>query len=614
MCKFTAFVLIAIVVTALHSGCGVTATTDDIDDLVGPVTGSDDGTDNSDSTGTTTGAAITAAQASAHLDTHEDADDCSWDVSAVAHIVLNGSSIAVDTGTASVDGSTVTITAAGTYSLSGSLSSGQIVVEAPDDEDVRLILSGVSISNNSSAPIFIRSADEVIIVLADGTENHLADAATYVLDELEAEEPKAALFSKADLTICGNGALVVDGNYNDAISSQDGLVIVDGTITVTAVDDGIRGKDYIVIHDGVITADVGGNGLISDNEEDAARGFIFIDGGEIDVVADGDAISAATDVMISDGDFTLSSGGGSGGGPYNTAVSAKGIKGSASLVVDDGVFDVDSADDGLHSNGSMTINGGDFVVATGDDGAHANDGLYVNGGRIRITRSYEGLESNSAITINGGEIHIASSDDGVNVASGNDGSGIGGPGFPGGPFGWNDQSSGDCYLYINGGYLAVVAGGDGIDVNGAVEMSGGVVLIDGPTADNNGALDHLSLQISGGFLVATGSAGMPGVPSTTSSQCSLVITYSQWRQADTLIHLETSGSGAELLTYAPSKPYRSCVFSSPDLQANASFALYQGGSSTGTITDGLYNGGIYEGGTLLGTAQLSNVVTSVRAP
>jgi hypothetical protein len=317
--------------------------------------------------------------------------------------------------------------------------------------------------------------------------------------------------------------------------------------------------------------------------------------------------------MISDGHFVLSSGGGS-GGPYNTAASAKGIKGQAALVIDDGDFEIDSADDGLHSNGTMTINGGDFVIATGDDGLHADDALYVNGGRIQITDSYEGLESNSALTINGAEIRVSSSDDGVNVASGNDGSGLGGPGFPGGRAGWNDQSTGGSYLSINGGYLAIVADGDGIDVNGSVEMSGGVVLIDGPTSDNNGALDHVSFQISGGFLVATGSAGMAGAPSTTSTQRSVMITYRQRKQADTLIHLETSSGGIDLLTYAPSKTYRSCVFSSPDLQAGTSYRLYNGGASTGSVTDGLYQDGAYASGTLTNTFTVSGVVTDLRAP
>ena len=71
----------------------------------------------------------------------------------------------------------------------------------------------------------------------------------------------------------------------------------------------------------------------------------------------------------------------------------------------------------------MTINGGTFVLASGDDGMHADETLEVNGGDIRIANSYEGLES-AVITINDGDIHVVSSDDSVNVAGGNDGSGM----------------------------------------------------------------------------------------------------------------------------------------------------------------------------------------------
>jgi hypothetical protein len=599
----TAF--ISIVLTVLHLGCSSTASPGNFENAIPSPTNSDDGNGSSD---TSPSDANSAGQLIDDADTHEDADDCSWDNSNVAHIALNGSSITVDSAGASVVDTTLTIASAGTYEISGLLTNGRIVVDTEDDAVVRLILNRVDITNSTTAPIYIASAEKVIIVLADGTESSLVDGASYIFDDQEAEEPRAALFSKSDLTICGDGALTVDGNYNDAISSQDGLVIAGGTITVNSVDDGIRGKDYVVIHDGAISVSADGNGLLSDNEEDTDRGFISIDGGEIDVASGGDGLSAASAVLISGGYFALFSGGGS-DGPYNTAVSAKGIKGQTAVVIDDGDFEIDSADDGLHSNGTMTINGGDFVIASGDDGVHANEAMHVNGGKIRITESYEGLESNSAITISSGEIRVASRDDGVNVASGNDGSGNGGPGFPGPP-GWNDQSSGDYYLFINGGYLAIVADGDGIDVNGSVEMSGGVVLIDGPTADNNGALDHVSFRMSGGLLVGVGSAGMVQAPSTTSTQRSLKITYSRWRTAGTLIHLETA-NGVNLLTFAPAKMYRSCVFSSPDLQAGTSFDLYQGGNSTGTVTDGLYEGGTYAGGTLLGTGTADNVVTHV---
>ena len=572
--------------------------------------------DTSDSADTSSGDTTVPDEAADNGETHEDTDDYAWDSSSEAHILLSDGGTTADASVVDVDGDIVTISAAGSYSISGSLTDGRIIVDTEDDGAVRLILDGVDITSGASAPIFIASADKAIIVLADGSDNRLADGASYIFDDAEEEEPKATVFSKADLTIDGTGSLTVKGNFNDGISSNDGLIITSGTITVDAVDDAIRGKDYLVIHDGVITTTSSGNGLISDNENDETLGYVSIDGGDFDIASEGDAISAVTDVTISGGQFVLTSGGGS-SAYYNGTVSAKGIKGSAAVVIDSGTFDIDSADDGLHSNGSLTINGGEFTISTGDDGGHADGELYVTGGRVTITESYEGLESNTGITIEGGEIHITASDDGLNVATGNDGSGVdpwGGnnPGGPGGG-GWYDTSTGDYYLHITNGYVAIDAGGDGIDVAGAVQMSGGTVLVDGPTSNGDGALDHQSFMMTGGFLVATGSAGMAQAPSTSSTQRSLNITYRQAKSAGSMIHLETSG-GEDLLTFAPSKTYQSCVFSSPDLQAGVTYALYQGGSSSGTEADGLYSGGTYSGGTLLGDFTASNVVTGLTAP
>ena len=73
--------------------------------------------------------AASAAQALAENSaTHEDAADYLWDESAVIQIELEGNSISAGGAGVAVDGSLATITASGTYSLSGNLSDGQIIV------------------------------------------------------------------------------------------------------------------------------------------------------------------------------------------------------------------------------------------------------------------------------------------------------------------------------------------------------------------------------------------------------------------------------------------------------------------------------------------------------
>jgi len=535
------------------------------------------------------------------IDDHEDPADYVWNSSEVIDIELNGNSITVSSlGVATVAGSKVTITSAGTYRISGSLTDGQVIVDTNDKETVRLILNGVDISCSTSAPIYVLDAKKVVIVLQEGTENFVADGASYVL-EAGTDEPNAAVFSKSDLTIYGTGSLNVDANYNDGIASKDGLIIKSGTITVNSVDDGIRGKDYLIIKDGSITLMVGGDGLKSDNDEDATAGCISVENGAVTIVSGGDAIQAMTNVAIANGDFTLTSGGGS-SSVIGEDVSAKGLKANVSITIGGGTFVINSADDAVHSNGNVTINGGVFTISTGDDGVHADSSIVVNGGDITITKSYEGLES-AAITINNGEIHIMSSDDGLNVVGGNDASGMNpGPGFGGGGRQGQDTFtySSDYYLHIYGGYIYIDALGDGIDINGAVEMTAGYLIINGPVSNANGALDFGTFKITGGFLLAVGSSGMAQAPGATSTQESVLLNFGSSVQAGTLVNIQSS-DGTELFSFIAARQYSSMAFSSAELIGGATYNVYVGGSSTGAATDGLYIDGAYTPGTLLGS-------------
>jgi hypothetical protein len=562
---------------------------------------------------TTTPAPSVAAALAGHVAAHDDDADASWDAAAVIPISLNGDSISASGEGVAVAGSTATISAPGTYSLSGSLADGQIVVDSADKGVVRLILDGATISSSTSAAISVVKADEVVIVLADGSQNAVSDATTYVYAEAGVDEPNAAIFSAADLTISGGGSLSVSGNANDGIASKDGLVIAGGMIAVSAVDDGIRGKDYLVVRAGSLSVTTSGDGLKADNEEDAARGYVAIESGDLTVSAGGDAITAASDVLIADGTLTLASGGGS-GAQVSADASAKGIKAALNVNIDGGTLAVDAADDAIHSNANVTISGGTFALASADDGIHADAALTINGGDITISQSYEGLES-GLITINDGNIRLVAQDDGVNVSGGVDGSG--GDPLGGGPGGRPSTAqetfsyTGANYLNINGGYLVVDSAGDGLDSNGAIVMTGGTVLVNGPTEQMNGALDYDGgFKISGGLLVAAGSSGMAEAPGAGSTQSSVLINYSATQPAGSLVHIQDS-AGADILTFAPSKAYQSIAISSPDLAQGATYTVTSGGSATGAASDGWYPDGGASGGSEYATFTLADLVTQV---
>lgn len=166
--------------------------------------------------------------------------------------IILGDSISVEGDGVSVENNKVIINSAGTYEITGTLSDGQIVVNASDENNVSLILNGANIACSNSAPIYVMNAKNAYIVLADGSENIVSDGENYVYEDTTSDDPNATIFSKSDLFISGTGKLTVNSNFNNAITSKDDLEIGDATIEITSVADGLRGKDSITIVSGNI--------------------------------------------------------------------------------------------------------------------------------------------------------------------------------------------------------------------------------------------------------------------------------------------------------------------------------------------------------------------------
>ena len=541
---------------------------------------------------------------------HDTKDPVTFNESDAKLIQLSGQTVQENADGVSFRDQVLTIGASGIYRLSGTIEDGQILIDTEDDDPVILILDGVNVTCSNSAPLFIANASCTVIDLLPGTENQFTDGASYTFENQDDDEPNACIFSKDDLTITGEGSLVIQGNYEDGIASKDGLVIRGGDLTIRAADDGIRGKDYLVIKGGSLVIDAGGDGLKSSNEEDSDCGYVYLASGTLQITAGGDAIHAMTDALVREAVMGVVTGGGA-GAVQNNSTSAKGIKGLVYTVIDGGTFAMNTADDAVHSNQVMIINGGFFSIATGDDAFHADSLLVINDGKIGVTECYEGVES-AVISVNGGELHLVSSDDGINVATGNDGSGTVPGRPPGGPGGDEFGSSGDYYFFMEDGYITVNSLGDGLDINGSVVMAGGTLIVDGPSSNMNGALDYdRSFAMNGGFLLGTGSSGMAQAPGTGSGQESILVNFSSSKQAGTLVHLE-SGSGSDLFTFSPSKTYQSVVFSSPDLESGTSYGIYYGGSTSGSFTDGLLVDGSYSPGTEYREFTISATTTLIR--
>jgi lipopolysaccharide export system protein LptA len=200
---------------------------------------------------------------------------------------------------AEANGANVTITKEGTYILSGTVSEGQIRVAAEKEAKVQLVLNGVEVTCTTDSPLYVESADEVVLTLADGTKNTFIDAKDYTGDG------NACIYSKEDLAINGSGSLIVTGNYNNGIGSKNDLEIISGNITVTALKNGLKGNDSVAIYTGTLNLTSGKDAIKSDTEDDAAKGYVYIENADITANAGDDGIQAVNAIVYKAGNYNI---------------------------------------------------------------------------------------------------------------------------------------------------------------------------------------------------------------------------------------------------------------------------------------------------------------------
>ena len=444
--------------TTISSAVATASTGASVSDILGANTSVEDASSSEDDAGTT-------------------------DTSSATTITLSGSSASASGSSSSnvkVDGGTVTINSGGTYVISGELTNGRIVVNAPK-ADVRLVLSGASITSSDGPAIDVQDAGNAIVVLAKDSKNTLTDGATYA----SGQEATAALFSSDTLTVTGTGSLNVTGSYKDGISSKNGLIITgNATIKVKAADDGLRGKDYLVVESGTLTVEAGGDGLKSSEGNDETKGFISLGKASVTLTSSDDAITATTDVTVKDTTLTITAGGGQANATVeeqaapgqestadSTTPSPKGINAGVSYTQDSGSVTVNAADEGLQAP-FINVAGGELSIAAGDDGINASNGDHVIEGHENAdTESDDG----SVLTISGGEVEVSyASSDGI-------------------------DSNGSAY--VKGG-IVVVSGQAG-EMDGAVDANGETQLVGVTGSPSVSAGDTLTVTDSSGSQVAS---------------------------------------------------------------------------------------------------------------
>ena len=462
-------------------------------------------------------------------DTHYSAKDLTWDSSSEVTIDLSNPTA---TDGVTVSDGVITITKAGNYKLTGTYE-GQIKVEAADSDMVRLILNNATITNSTGAAINVVEADEVVIYTASGTTNTVSDGSSY--SDTASGSPDAAIYSKSDLTLAGEGTLKVEGKYEEGIHTSDGLVIASGTLEVNAANTGIKGKDYVDILDGTITVTASQDGIKATNDTDGNRGWVRLSGGTVNISAGDDGFKAERVLEIS-------------GGTLNITQANEGIEAQYINILD-GTVNVTSSDDGINASYSTTSTSTESTTATSTN------------------QSAQGGQNSAPQAPNGSAGQAPSGTMGQPPAGGGAGGGMGG--------GHGTFEVVDATINITGGTVTVNTNGDGIDSNGTATLSGGTLIVNGPFTGGNASLDTNGDLLLNGTTVTAGNSGdMFEAPSTNSTSGYVKISNVSNLSAGTTVQV-TDSSGNVVANYKVTNSSTALILvSSSKITKGESYTVY----------------------------------------
>lgn len=503
------------------------------------------------------------------------------------------------------DGATVlsndvtTITTAGSYILTGAYAG--ITVSVGNGETAHLFLNDATISGGAGIAISNTNKNSTLIITAcENTENEVASKG----------DDANAIHVKGTLKINGTGTIKVSAKKN-GIKVSKGLSIADSTINLTAGNHALSarfieaenakinvlsaGKDalnakcdnetqeftldegYVSLKSSKVYASVSGDGIQADT-------FVYITGGSVDIETAATFESYGAESMatydLAEDDFRYIKSGdtykkiddvASKGARYAMIQSAKGIKcgeikyeidgteyavtknSNYFIVIDGARVKINSSDDAIHTNsGNVLIKGGALDLTTLDDGIHADELVKIDGGEITVNGAYEGIEG-AYVEIGGGTIYITASDDGINAAS--------------------DDESVNEHIIISGGTITVDALGDGLDSNGTIYVSGGTLIVYGPTTGADTGLDaDGGILIDGGNVFVASSKEMLEIPASNSKSNVLVYGVNTVQAGSEIIL--TNADGGEMVRITLKKQAQAIILSTPELATNGTYSLY----------------------------------------
>ena len=563
-----------------------------------------------------------------------------YEESGAVYVTLSDDGITGETDGVVIDGQMVTITAEGTYIFSGTLSEGQIVVDA-DNAKVQIVFDNVDITCASSAAVYVKSAEKVFVTLAEGSQNTLRNTDEYVA--IDDNNIDAVIFAKSDLTLNGTGSLTIVSAEGHGIVSKDDLKITGGTYDITAAGHALSGKDSVRIADGTFILTAEKDGIHAENADDEEKGYIYIADGDFTITSDGDGMDASNIVQIEDGTLDITAGGGAanslkthesdvpggpgGGMPQNgekldgESMPQMGEKPDGENMTEMGkrpdgttppekpsqTDQSDTADEtaapdnatdhqsssaettedtttdesgtstkGIKAGGGMYLNGGTYQIDSADDSIHSNANITIADGTYTLATGDDGVHADDALIVNGGTITVTESYEGLEGLAVTINDGT--IDITASDDGINTAGE---KMELNGGYIHILAGGDGVDSNGDLTINGGEIYIDGPSDNGNSAIDYgdrSSAYVNGGTLVAIGSSGMAEVMSDSSKQKVLMVKLGEQMEAGNVVLTDSEGN--VIVSYTALKTYDCVIISTAEVESGATYTLTTSGTTT----------------------------------
>ncbi len=357
-------------------------------------------------------------------------------------ITFTNSAITADSNDGlEIDGTNLTITKSGTYLLSGTCANGSVKVKK-GTTGVTLVLQGLSLTCEDTAPLVCGKSTEVTIVAGANTENTLADTENNNEETGNTDAENAVIKCKdgSQVTLCGTGSLTIQANAKNGIHSgattQDegeaSLTIRELTLNIGAANDAVNAEAALNVESGNLSISAGDDALHCDNTlsigadntqgpaiaiSDCSEGLegaaVNVFSGEVIIVSTDDCINAANP-DLSGFDYQLNISGGSVTAYTRTG---DGFDSNGDITISGGtvaVWSANTADNSpLDADGTVTISGGTVLAAGGSGGMgmnlNAQQPCVVFGGESRMGGGASLVTNGSDFTIsNSGTLYSGS--------------------------------------------------------------------------------------------------------------------------------------------------------------------------------------------------------------